>query len=164
MVENKAELNAKNICGLTPIHIAASEGKVEFVKFLIEHGATMDDRNEEGKSPFDLANKNGHLKVTAYLAKIRSCEIRGESALHRSSLKGNFRCMKFLIEHGANLDIKDKDGMSPLHVAVLVGKLSCNRGKLPRQPQPSVQWPPGICTNGHKKNGCIQFPHKLTFH
>ena len=52
---------------MTPLHIAARKGNIEIVKNLIEFGANIEERNQENKTPFTLANENGHNKVAKFL-------------------------------------------------------------------------------------------------
>jgi len=40
--------------GMSALHIAAQSGRVEMVKYLLEHGANPDLKNFEGKKPIDL--------------------------------------------------------------------------------------------------------------
>ena len=39
------------------------------------------------------------------------------TALHFASFKGNLRVTKMLIEHGANVNLRDKNGLTVIHVA-----------------------------------------------
>jgi hypothetical protein len=41
----------------------------------------------------------------------------GITPLHFASGKGSVECIRFLIEHGALIDIQDNKGMTPLHFA-----------------------------------------------
>lgn len=44
----------------------------------------------------------------------------GKSALHKSVAKGHFEIVKSLIENGATIDVKDKNGNTPLWNAVMM--------------------------------------------
>ena len=43
--------------GSTPLHYAVLEGNFEIVKLLIDHGAQVDAKDNENKTPFDLSSK-----------------------------------------------------------------------------------------------------------
>jgi len=43
--------------GLTPLHQAVRYGNDEIAKILLEHGASLDLKDKEGKSPFDMAKE-----------------------------------------------------------------------------------------------------------
>ncbi|MBU0527204.1 ankyrin repeat domain-containing protein, partial [Candidatus Micrarchaeota archaeon] len=45
----------------------------------------------------------------------------GDTALHFSSMAGNFETTLFLMEQGARINAKNKDGSTPLHEAALYG-------------------------------------------
>ena len=47
--------------------------------------------------------------------------IRGKTALHVSIEKGHKRCVKALLSRQARVDIKDKKGNTPLHLAAIEG-------------------------------------------
>jgi ankyrin repeat protein len=48
-------LNLKDQSGRTPLHEAARNGKEEIVRILIDGGARKDIRDNEGKTPYELA-------------------------------------------------------------------------------------------------------------
>ena len=53
--------------GILPLHIAAKMGCLEIVKFLATQTSNPHIRNIYGKSPMDLAQKNGYSEIVAYL-------------------------------------------------------------------------------------------------
>lgn len=54
----------------TPLSIAASEGHVEVVKFLVSHGANVHHRDFRNNSALDDANREEHMDVILYLERI----------------------------------------------------------------------------------------------
>jgi ankyrin repeat protein len=44
----------------TPLHLAANKGHIEVVKLLIEHGAYVNAKNNNGWAPLHEAAYNGH--------------------------------------------------------------------------------------------------------
>jgi ankyrin repeat protein len=53
--------------GETPLHMAASWGKVDVVRALLEAGANKTARDRQGRTPFDLAVRNGQDEVARLL-------------------------------------------------------------------------------------------------
>ena len=85
-------MNAKNKESLTPLHIAAEKGHIEFVKMLVAYGAKVNILTNKYESPLHLAARNGHCEVAEILAK-----------------------------NGAILDAKNKDKKTPTDLACLNG-------------------------------------------
>jgi ankyrin repeat protein len=51
----------------TPLHFAASNGKVEAMKLLIDLGAEINPRNKERKTPLFCAAGNGEIEAVKIL-------------------------------------------------------------------------------------------------
>lgn len=95
-VEEKAiDVNGRDTGGKTPIHVAARDGTLGIVKYLIHHGSDIHAKTNRGQTPLHLAAGEGKLNIVHYL-----------------------------IQNGANIQIKDSEGKTPLHIAVSEGKLS----------------------------------------
>lgn len=56
--------------GVTALQVAAHEGCVEMIKLLVELGATVVSPDVSGKSPRDIAEREGHLKAVDYLDRV----------------------------------------------------------------------------------------------
>jgi ankyrin repeat protein len=54
--------------GFTPLHEAALRGHAELVALLLEHGAERDARNDEGRTPLELAREHAHHLASRLLA------------------------------------------------------------------------------------------------
>jgi len=60
----KVDLGCADISGVTPLHIAAREGHLEFARLLIEKGAPVDQKTLRGETPLYLAcGKNNPKKA-----------------------------------------------------------------------------------------------------
>ena len=83
----------------TPLHQAARYNNIEAVAALISHGADVNAREENGKTPLMLATVNGNAKVVEALLdagadkelKVTSGWMKGNTALDmaRSQNKGD---------------------------------------------------------------------------
>jgi ankyrin repeat protein len=62
-----ASPNAVQQGGATPLHEAAFRGNLDLVRLLLKHGARIDVRDSQGKSPSDLAREHGHENVLRVL-------------------------------------------------------------------------------------------------
>lgn len=58
-----------------------------------------------------------HELLDKYPSYINKPSSSGETALHKAASKGNLDCIKLLIERGANANVLDKQGRTPLLLA-----------------------------------------------
>ena len=56
-------MNAKIENGCTPLHVAASHGRIEVVKILLNNGADMNAKTEDGHTPLHWAASHGHTEI-----------------------------------------------------------------------------------------------------
>ncbi|MEE6520430.1 hypothetical protein FKM82_018295 [Ascaphus truei] len=59
--------------------------------------------------------------IRARKVTLDSVYISGMAALHEAVLSGNLECVKLLIKYGANIEQRDENGWTPLH-------MSCSEG------------------------------------
>jgi hypothetical protein len=67
LLEAGADVNATQAGGFTPLHQAASAGKLEIVRLLLKSGALREARCDQGKLPGDYARERGHAAVAELL-------------------------------------------------------------------------------------------------
>nr|XP_058132176.1 tonsoku-like protein isoform X2 [Dasypus novemcinctus] len=88
LVRQGHPLNPRDYCGWTPLHEACNHGHWEIVRFLLDHGAAVDDPGGPG------------------------CE--GLTPLHDALTCGHFEVAELLIERGASVSLRTSKGHSPL--------------------------------------------------
>ncbi|MES2624363.1 MAG: ankyrin repeat domain-containing protein [Pseudomonadota bacterium] len=119
--------------GSTPLQRAAYGGDVEMMKLLLENGANMALANINGVSPMiALTNPGGtrnrnksEITVMQGLEVLMAAGadinqksgVNGETPLHTTARLNWPEVVKFLVEHGADLNAKDKNGLIPLDYA-----------------------------------------------
>jgi len=69
LIQHGAPINAKDIAGNTPLHLAARYGFVNVVKVLIASGADVNAKDANGMTPLQIASKMGHQAVVDLLRK-----------------------------------------------------------------------------------------------
>ncbi|XP_024967317.1 potassium channel AKT1-like isoform X1 [Cynara cardunculus var. scolymus] len=57
--------------GYTALHVAVCEGNTEMVKFLLGQGANIDQQDNHGWSPRDLADQQGHEDIKALFQSVQ---------------------------------------------------------------------------------------------
>jgi ankyrin repeat protein len=115
--------------GGTPITMAAGKGKLEIVKYLLKVGA--DNGSREGLPGWDAflwACEKGQNEIVRYfiLSKQFDVERRNEFKmvpLHFAAKGGKCNTMDLLVQQGAQLGSKDKNGWTALHFAANQGNL-----------------------------------------
>lgn len=89
----------------------------------------LNERDENGKSPLDLAACLGRNQITLELlqrgADVNSVTQKGYSCLHYASLWGRVPVVKMLIEHGADLQQRNVHGERPREAAVRYSQDEC---------------------------------------
>lgn len=105
----------------TLLHIAAYNGQLKIVKYLIEKGADVNAVEKDKWTALHLATKNGHLKMVKHLIEkgieINSTNGNGSTALHMAAQYGCFPTVKHLVKKGADVNVLDKYDNNPFHLA-----------------------------------------------
>jgi ankyrin repeat protein len=87
--------------------LAAMRGRTSNVRFLLEHGA---DPNLRG-----LGQSTALHACVFPVTQLYDEEDRREALAVA-------RCMRLLIQHGASLDLKDEDGLTPVDMALTIAR------------------------------------------
>ncbi len=103
---------------------AARKGELKMVKFLIEAGISVDDKEHWGsETPLMKASYYGKLDVVKYLleagADIKARDYRGNTALLHAAWSGHLKVIKELIKQGANVNEKNDLNWNALMQACL---------------------------------------------
>ena len=62
---------SKRKSGLTPLMLAASFNDIEMMEYLIQNGATIDNRDNYGMNALDYAKKMGQKKAASFLESLQ---------------------------------------------------------------------------------------------
>lgn len=84
-------------------------------------------RNSKKWTPIDCAAANGHAKVVKALA---GSSISNSSALQLAACKGHTKCVEVLLLNGANVNIKDVNGLNCLDLAILNNRAYVVNGRI----------------------------------
>lgn len=117
------------------IHLAASNGHVEIVKFLSQyHPGLLNFQDPYGDDALTLAAKDGNLDVVCYIVDNFPHQIdlerrarRGRTVLLWACESDNAQLVKYLVEKGADFkseDCSDEKGRNAAHIAASCDCLS----------------------------------------
>ena len=118
----------------TPLLVAARNGSLKCVLFLLEAGANKDQAlTSSGATPLYFAAQDGHLEVVRFLvvsgaSKNQGTKYDGKTPLFIAAQQGHLEVVRFLIESGANKDqAMTSTRATPLYVATQGGHLEIVR-------------------------------------
>ena len=148
LAERNAEINVRDIAGNTPLHMtmddwyllseSAQGCRLDVAKFLLEHGADPDAKNDDHETPLHDASAFGYVKGARLLlehgANVHARRKGGHTPLHEvfvnlhdsyDTLEPFLDTTRCLLEHDAVIDALNDDHATPLHLASFYG---CTKG------------------------------------
>jgi ankyrin repeat protein len=125
VLQKKVQTEAKDVAGQTALMYAASAGNARTARLLLDHGASIEVRGNEGNTPlidaaFDTEIGDTAGTVAALLAAGAKTEVRnraGLTALIAAGWSGNIDGVRLLLERGADRNAKDREGKTALDYA-----------------------------------------------
>lgn len=128
------DVNAKDDNGRTPLMMAVEQRKPDLVKLLLDAGADTDLQDKWGSTalmlavtPYERGRSDDFLgcikHLLDYKANINMLDSEGDSALLRAMENYNTLCFNYFVERGADLDLPNRNGSTPLHLASLLNEI-----------------------------------------
>jgi len=131
LLDHRADKEARDYEGWTPLLRACVDGNVQIAKILAERGANLNSRASEGRTPLHLllqdheGDTRRSINVSDILqvflergANVNAEDRYGFTPLHQAALSGNGAFVKGLLKHGANVKaITNDHHMTPLLLA-----------------------------------------------
>ncbi|CAD5125524.1 DgyrCDS13731 [Dimorphilus gyrociliatus] len=127
LIESGADVNLQNEAGKTSLMLAAFAGKLISVKELKHHGARFDLKDKGGSTALHWAVDGGNVEIIEFMVKQggdvnwKDDQNNWTPLLRLASVSGKVNVGRKLLELGADLNAKDKDGKTALMIAVING-------------------------------------------
>ena len=138
LIEAGAKVDATNELGITPMHLACTNGSFRMVNALLAAKANPNLATPSGEAPLMTAARSGNSSVVTALvgagADVNAKEsTKGQTALMWAFAQGHIDAAEVLLNNGADVKAKATSGYTPLLFAVRAGdpdgtKLALLRG------------------------------------
>lgn len=129
LVSAGADMEDHDPSGATPLTLAVSLDARECVTALIMRGAKTTTNDVDGRSPCYIAIENRRIHVLEYLLTKGGVDVNAHerymktrTLLHHAVALGSTQALTLLIKSGANVNVRDVNGDTPLSLAVHGGK------------------------------------------
>lgn len=116
----KEDVNAVDVRGDTPLHIAVQHGLLDIVKILLKFGANVYAVDDEEQTPIYLSIRLNDLHITKELAQCMNPIYLATNALHFATYCGRSEIVDMLLHAGVNVNATDVEyeNRTALHIAV----------------------------------------------
>lgn len=113
------DINQAGPDGRMPLHVAAEAARWVVVEQLLDHGADINAQDQQGHTPLYDSLMFGRTQIAQLLIK-RGAAFDASQMLHEvvANQVADRDVIELLVKQGADLNHQDKDGDSPLHLAV----------------------------------------------
>lgn len=159
LLESGSHIDASSGSGATALYMAASAGLAQVAQILLERGAALGLPTRAGAAPLHIAANNGHLALVELIIGYLTSERRlglsnlnvtdlthidsptgsGATALQLATMGGHESIVRFLLEHGSEVNRADQAGATALHLAVQSGLLEIVRLLIDRGASPMAR-------------------------
>ena len=124
LLANGAHTSAQDITGATPLHEAVRYGDIDIAKALLESGADVNAEDNLGKTPVMLVIPEDKREamyriLIEHAADVAKKDAYGDTVLHTATMTSLApSILELLVAGGADVNARNKDGVSPLLIAV----------------------------------------------
>jgi ankyrin repeat protein len=123
LLENGADKSVRSSSGKRrpPLYHAIDVGDLETARYLLDHGATVNEKNIYGQSYFVDVVQSEKLDLIQLLlrygADVHAREVTGRPILAYAVNRGNMELVRLLLGHGAEANARDYTGHPLLSIA-----------------------------------------------
>ncbi len=124
--DGNADVTCKTKRGDTALHLACHNDSLSVVENLVKKGASVTAKNSEGTIPIMFAASNKRHDILKFLLDIDSSLVNeqdddGDTALNYAAKAKSIECVRLLVDIGANIEIANQKGCTPLIITCHTG-------------------------------------------
>ena len=142
LLDNNAEPDIADIYQQTPLFVACYQGNFENIQLLISYGSSITFRDYENHTSLHSASDAGREEIIRFLIAtdneqrehaqslgqkvdetllVNMKDVNGNAAIHYAAANNQMDCVDALLSGGAEVDIRNHQQKSPLHIASELG-------------------------------------------
>ena len=114
LLEHGADMERPDKQNETPLHLAIRSNLFKLAVILLESGADANAKNDDGMAPLHILSEVWIKKRGTYVNGRVNCN--DTSSLPLAMLRDRFNLARILLEHGADANAENNNGMTSLHI------------------------------------------------
>jgi ankyrin repeat protein len=132
LLQSGAAVEALDKDGATPLFLAAAHGQAQLAELFVTSGAEINVVTKEGTTPVLIAARKSHretLKLLLDRGASANCRAKSPACtpLYVTAIAGDHLAIQYLLDAGADTEMGDGSGMTPLLGAVARGHIEATR-------------------------------------
>ncbi|KAJ8966249.1 hypothetical protein NQ314_003664 [Rhamnusium bicolor] len=125
-------VNQNDACCFSPLHMAAANGDIEMLRWLLRRGANVNAvGGRQRQNALHVAARSAHLTIIRILveagADINAVDVEERSILTLAVRQSNEEAVRYLVKSGARVNHEEPGGVTPLRLAVWANNASVVR-------------------------------------
>jgi ankyrin repeat protein len=118
IIQHSQDVHSRCLYDELPLHLASRQGHADVALVLLEHGADLTAKTNDGSTPLHLTKSVNVTRLLLEHGADATAQTKdGSRPLHAAVQKGYEDCARLLLEHGADVTAQTKNGSTPLHQA-----------------------------------------------
>ena len=127
--KHKIRIDLPDYDGWIALHHSARNGSYDLVRYFADMVADLNLEDNSGMNCLHIAARNGHFSlcktlIDKYKFNIHRTDNKGRTTLHHFAINGSYDFVRYFVDMGADVKLKDNLGMNCLHIAAKNGNFS----------------------------------------